>query len=96
MACFLFGANQTSLSRAGEESSSLPPPPLATRLMPSKSLKQSRKSCPGTLQNLFNTLKHGNLNFELKCADVFPVDYPTRGKNCRPAKVLINFGKTNA
>lgn len=65
------------------------------RNIPSKILKQSRKSCPGTLQNLLDTLKDGNLNFQLKCDDGSLVDDPTKGNDYRPVKFLIHFGKTN-
>ena len=59
---------------------------------PTKILKQSSKSCSGTLQKLFNdALRDGYFPDKLKCADVTPafkkVD-PTKAKNYRPVSVL--------
>ena len=54
-----------------------------------KTLKQSRKVCSGTLQNIFNDkLKYGHFLIGVKCADETPVDDPTKPKNYRLVKFL--------
>ena len=65
--------------------------------IPTKILKQSSKSCSGTLQKLFNDVsRHGSFPDKLKCADVTPVfkkDDLRKRKNYRPVIVLPGVSK---